>query len=344
MEKPLFQLRTRDVLKVLGVLALLYIVYLIWDVILLLFVSLIFAALIDPFAASLAKRKIPRGIAVIIIYIAFFGIVGTAVGVLAPVIASDVPQLIAASTDAFGALGQHEWVNTILGIEPQAVAPAQDTALNNLLGAGGSGAIAGLFSTVSGFFAGIVSLLIVLVMTFYLVAQDDPLGKILRSVVPDEYIPYLSGLFRRMRDKLGAWMRGQLILSVVIGSLVTIGLSIVGVKYAAVLGLLAGILEFIPILGPVFASLPALFFAFSGGGTVTFVIVLVMYIIIQQFENHILVPKVMQKAVGLNPVVSIIAILIGVRLGGIVGVLLAIPVATAMSVILADIFQRREHL
>ena len=76
----------------------------------------------------------------------------------------------------------------------------------------------------------------------------------------------------------------------------------------------------------------------------TFVIVLVMYIIIQQFENHILVPKVMQKAVGLNPVVSIIAILIGVRLGGIVGVLLAIPVATAMSVILADIFQRREHL
>ncbi len=344
MEKPVFQVRTRDILKILGVCALLYIVYLVWDVILLLFVSLIFAALIDPFAGSLAKRKIPRGIAVIIIYIAFFGIVGFAVGVLAPVIAHDVPQLVAASSDALSVVSQNEWLNTIFGGDNGITAPSQDGAFKGFWGDGGSGALAGIFSTVSGLLGGVVSLMIVLVMTFYLVSQDDPLGKILRSVVPDEYIPYLSGLFRRMRDKLGAWMRGQLVLSVVIGTLVTIGLSIIGVKYAAVLGLLAGILEFIPILGPVFASLPALFFAFSSGGTVPFIAVLIMYIVVQQFENHILVPKVMQKAVGLNPVVSIVAILVGVRIGGIVGVLLAIPVATAMSVIATDIFQRKKQL
>ncbi len=342
MEKPIFQVRTRDILKLLGVLAMLYIVYLVWDILLLLFITLIFAALIDPFAASLARRKIPRGLAVIIIYIAFFGIVGLAVGVLAPVIASDVPQLVAASSDALAALSQNELLSNVFGIEAQANIPAQEGAFNAWLG--GSSTIAGIFSTVSGFLGGLVSLLIVLVMTFYLVSQDDPLGKILRSVVPDEHIPYLSGLFGRMQDKLGAWMRGQLVLSVVIGTLVTIGLSLIGVKYAAVLGLLAGLLEFIPILGPVFAALPALFFAFSGGGSVTFIIVLIMYIVIQQFENHILVPKVMQKAVGLNPVVSIVAILIGVRIGGIVGVLLAIPVTTALSVVLTDIFKKQKHV
>lgn len=341
MEKHTFQIRTRDILKILGVFVAVYIVYLVWDILLLLFISLIFAALIDPFAASLARRKIPRGLAVIVIYIAFFGIVGLAVGVLAPVIASDVPQLVAATSDAVATLSQNELLSNLFGIESASL-PAQDSTFNAWLS--GSGTIAGIFSTVSGFFAGIVSLLIVLVMTFYLVAQDDPLGKILRSVVPDEYIPYLSGLVRRMREKLGAWMRGQLILSVVIGTLVTIGLSLIGVKYAAVLGLLAGLLEFIPILGPVFASLPALFFAFSGGGTVTFVIVLIMYIIIQQFENHILVPKVMQKAVGLNPVISIVAILVGVKIGGVVGILLAIPVTTALSVVLSDVFKKQKHL
>ncbi|PJC52670.1 MAG: hypothetical protein CO030_01620, partial [Candidatus Magasanikbacteria bacterium CG_4_9_14_0_2_um_filter_42_11] len=179
-------------------------------------------------------------------------------------------------------------------------------------------------------------------MTFYLVSQDDPLGKILRSLVPEQHIPYVSSLFRKIQDKLGAWMRGQLILSITIGLMVTIGLSIVGVKYAAVLGLLAALLEFIPILGPIFASIPALFFAFSNGGMVVFVIVLIMYIVIQQFENHILVPKIMQRAVGLNPIVSIVAILVGARFGGVVGVILAIPVATATSVILKDLFDKQK--
>jgi predicted PurR-regulated permease PerM len=344
MESRSITLHLRDILKLIGVCVALYVIYLIWDILLLLFVSLIFAALIDPFARSLARRRIPRGIAVLTVYIIFFGIVGLSVGVLAPVIAHDVPQLFVAGTDAFVRLSEHSWFETLFGsldISSQMSTTSDGSA--GVLGTSG-GALAGLFSTVSGFFGGVVSLFVVLVMTFYLVAQDDPLGKILRSVVPNQYIPYISDLFERIQTKLGAWMRGQLLLSLVIGSLVTIGLSLAGVKYAGVLGLLAGILEFIPILGPVFASVPGLFFAFTSGGTVLFVIVLGIYIVIQQFENHILVPKVMQRAVGLNPVMSIIAILIGVRIGGIVGALLAIPVATALSVVLSDVWVRNRRI
>jgi len=311
-----------------------------WDIVLLIFVALIFAALIDPFAASLARRKIPRGMAVFLVYIIFFGVVGTAVGILAPVVAHDVPQLVATSNDALSSLTKQESFVRLFGSGGVQIDSQTKTSLFS--GGSANGALAGLFSTVSDFFGGMVSLLIVLVMTFYLVSQDDPLGKILRSLVPENHIPYVSGVFRRIRDKLGSWMRAQLILSMSIGILVTIGLSIIGVKYAAVLGLLAALLEFIPILGPIFASLPALFFAFSGGGFVTAMVVFIMYIVIQQLENHIPVPMVMQRAVGLNPIVSIIAILVGARVGGVVGVILAIPVATVLSVILKDVFEKQK--
>ncbi|OIO19997.1 MAG: hypothetical protein CO029_03065 [Candidatus Magasanikbacteria bacterium CG_4_9_14_0_2_um_filter_41_10] len=339
IEDKTINIRIRDILKVFGMVAILYMLYLLWDIVLLLFVALIFAALIDPFAASLARRKIPRGVAVVLVYIIFFGVVGTAVGVLAPVVAYDVPQLVAASNDALSALTKQEWASQLFGGGVNTFTQTEQTIFT---GGNANGALAGLFSTVSGFFGGIVSLLIVLVMTFYLVSQDDPLGKILRSLVPENHIPYVSGIFRQIRDKLGSWMRAQLVLSITIGTLVTIGLSIIGVKYAAVLGLLAALLEFIPILGPIFASIPALFFAFSSGGFVLFVIVFIMYIVIQQFENHILVPKIMQRAVGLNPVVSIIAILVGARFGGVVGVILAIPVATVTSVILKNLFDKQK--
>ncbi|EKD67277.1 MAG: protein of unknown function UPF0118, partial [uncultured bacterium] len=289
--------------------------------------------------ASLARRKIPRGMAVVLVYIIFFGVVGTAVGILAPVLAHDVPQLVAATNDALSSLTQHAWVTQLFGGGVNTFAQTEQTLFS---GSNANGALAGLFSTVSGFFGGVVSLLIVLVMTFYLVSQDDPLGKILCSLVPEKHIPYVSSVFQKIQDKLGFWIRAQLLLSMAIGLLVTIGLSIIGVKYAAVLGLLAALLEFIPFLGPIFASLPALFFAFSDGGIVTFVIVLVMYIVIQQLENHILVPKVMQHAVGLNPIISIIAILVGARVGGVVGVILSIPVATVVSVILKDLFEKQK--
>lgn len=333
-------IRIRDILKFFGIVALLYIFYVVWDIVLLIFVALIFAALIDPFAASLAKRRMPRGMAVVVVYIVFFGIVGTAIGTLAPVVAHDVPQLVAASNDALSGITSQEWFTQFFGTS--SISTANQLESGFLTSGATGGALSGIFSTVSDVFGGLVSLLIVLVMTFYLVAQDDALGKILRSLVPDNHIPYVTSVFKKIQDKLGAWIRAQLLLSIIIGILVTIGLSIIGVKYAAVLGLLAALLEFIPILGPIFASLPALFFAFSGGGVVTFIIVLVMYIVIQQLENHILVPKVMQRAVGLNPIVSIIAILVGARIGGVLGVILAIPVATAVSVIVKDVFEKQK--
>jgi predicted PurR-regulated permease PerM len=150
-------------------------------------------------------------------------------------------------------------------------------------------------------------------------------------------------LVNRMQDKIGLWLRGQIILSVIIFLLTYLGLSILGVKYALVLALVAGLTEFVPYLGPILAAIPAVFFAFTQDPMLA-VFVIVLYYIIQLFENNFIVPQLMQKVVGLNPVVSIVVLLIGFKVGGIIGVILAIPVATAIGVFAKDIFQKRMSL
>ena len=335
---------TGTIFKLIGIGILLYLVYLVWSILLLLFVAILLAALIDPFAQWFEQKKIPRGLAVILIYIVLFGLIALLIIFLVPVITNDLPQLVANMQLFWHDLqGSHLWQQAMLGLERmKTVAPWTGGDIS----ASGStssvpSTISGVFSTISGFFGGIISSVIVLVITYYLSTQDDPLRKILVSIAPDEYVPYLLQLFKKMRDKLSYWLRAQLLLSLIIGLLVFTGLSILDVRYAGLLALLAAILEFIPYAGPTLATIPALFLSFSQGGGVLFVAVLVLYVLIQQLENHLLVPKIMERAVGLNPVVSIIALLIGFQLSGILGALLAIPVVTALSVFLKDVFHQK---
>ncbi len=339
MQDVRITISTSSLFKLLGFVLLLGLLYLIRDILLLIFIALIFAALIDPFARWLQGKKIPRGLAVVAIYIVVFGLLALIISLLSPVLIHDVPQFFSNFNKYIQDIQQNPFVQRAIGIIDQ-IAPSVNPGAQTLEGnavVGVQSTLTGLFSTVTGVFGGIFSFVLVLVMTFYMVVHDDPLRRIFRSVIPEQYVPYVSQLFDKIRDKLGAWMRGQLILSAIIGLLVFIGLAIIGVRYAAVLGLLAALLEFVPYVGPLFAAIPALLISFSQGGPVMFSLVLVMYIVIQQFENHILVPKVMQRAVGLNPIFSIVAILVGAKLAGVPGALLAIPVATALSVFLQDV-------
>lgn len=350
MEDIKVHISTRTILKILGVLFAVYLLYLVSDILMILFVALILAALIDPFADLLQSKKIPRAIAVIIIYLVLFGIITLSIVLLTPVISKDLPLFV----DNIGKFWVELQDNHIYQRILEGTKNIQNTlssygfgegqAVSQVSSGGVSNTLSGVFSTISGFFGGIFSLVLILVMTFYMVVQEDFLKKVLRSVLPDEYIPWCSQLMKKIRDKLGAWMRGQLLLSLIIGLLVFVGLSILGVKYAAVLGLLAALLEFIPYVGPVLAAIPALLLAFGQDGLAKLVIVVLVYIVIQQLENHLLVPKVMQKAVGLNPIISIVALLAGAKLAGVIGALIAIPVATALSVLLQDVLEKKNQV
>jgi predicted PurR-regulated permease PerM len=198
-----------------------------------------------------------------------------------------------------------------------------------------------VYAHVVKFFGGFISLVIIFVMTFYLTIQRDPIKKILTTVLPETMLPQWLDVAEKMKEKMGLWIRGQLLLSLTVGILVFCGLKILVIKYALVLGLFVAVLEFLPYIGPILASIPAMFIAFSDKGLVGFFTVMVMYFVIQQFENHLIVPKVMQKAVGLNPIVSIVSVLSGAKLAGVLGALVAIPVATALSVLLQHVLAKK---
>jgi predicted PurR-regulated permease PerM len=195
-----------------------------------------------------------------------------------------------------------------------------------------------VFTTIWGVIGGLAALLVVLVLAFYIVVEDDRARKYFKNLAPVEYQPYISQLIGKMQTKMGAWLRAQIILGLIVGVAVYIGLSLLGVKYALLLALMAGLFELIPYAGPVLSLIPAVLISFVQS-PIKGLFVIILYLVVQQLENNILVPKIMQKVVGLNPVVSIVAMLIGWKLGGVLGAILAIPVATMAAVLLEDLFE-----
>lgn len=201
---------------------------------------------------------------------------------------------------------------------------------DKLLQAGG-----GVLTVFKSIFSGIVMIVATFVLSFYLALQENGVRKFLQFITPKQYEDHILDLWQRSQKKLGNWLQGQLLLGFIIGVLVFIALSILGIPYAPILALLAAIFELVPVAGPIIAAIPAVLLAFLIS-PIKGILTLVVYFIIQQTENHIIVPNVMKKAVGLNPVVIIIALLVGAKLGGIIGMLLAVPTAAVLMEILRE--------
>jgi predicted PurR-regulated permease PerM len=335
-EKPhLITVSTWTIVKVVLILIGLALLWLLKDVVAILFMALLLAALIDPFADWFAKRKIPRGISVLIVYAILLGIAALALILVIPPVVSQVQQLIGNFAQTYEAavrsFSQFQAVSIEYGFGENFQSSLQ--ALQQGVGK----SVSEIFSTITGFFGGMAAFVVVLVLAFYMVVEEDAARRFFKNLAPEEYQPFLGTMFNKMQKRIGSWLRGQLVLGIVIGSAVYIGLLILGVPYALVLGLIAGLLEIVPYAGPMLSSIPILIIAFSVS-PLKGVMALVLIIAIQQIENNVLVPKVMQKATGLNPIVSIIALLVGIKLGGLVGAILAIPVATMVAVAAEELF------
>lgn len=192
------------------------------------------------------------------------------------------------------------------------------------------------FSVTSKVFGGLFSVLTVLIVSFYMILYHDKFkGNVAQLFHRDQRQKVIDTL-DHVDDKLGAWLTGQLVLSLVIGLVTWIALSILGLPFALPLAILAGMLEIVPTLGPILASIPAIIVALTVSPTLAIVIV-ALYIVIQLLENNILVPKIMQRAVGLNPVVVIVAVMIGANLMGVIGALLSIPFVSFLIVLFNSI-------
>lgn len=331
---------TITVLKIVAIVLALFFFYFIRDILLLIFISIILAAVIEPAVNWLEKQRIPRSLGVILIYVVL-------ILFLALIIRSVIPpmiQQVALLAQNFPSL----WSRVIENVDSIQQYSNTQGLTDNIqrvldgLQSSLSGAATSVYGFVISLFENIVNFIMVLVLAFYLVVQRDSVSKMFKAVTPARYHGYVVELFHAIQKKIGDWARGQLILGAIIGSLSFVGLIFLLPEYALVLALIAGVTELIPYLGPILGAIPAVFLGFTVAplSLSRGVAVLILYIAIQQLENNFIVPKVMKKQLGLNPVVTIIAMLIGGRMAGIIGLILALPVATSIGVIAKDFLEK----
>jgi predicted PurR-regulated permease PerM len=163
----------------------------------------------------------------------------------------------------------------------------------------------------------------------------------LRVVTPTQHQAYVLNLWKRSQTKIGKWMQGQLILGVIVGVLLYLGLTILGVPNALLLAVLAALFELIPVFGQFLAAIPAVAIGFVDGGVTGALLVAGLYIVVQQFEAHLIYPVVVKKVVGVPPLMVILSLIVGAKLAGFLGILLSVPIAGAIQELVADIDRRK---
>lgn len=283
------------------------------------FIAFIIMASLSSPVEMLKKRKVPNAVSVLLTYLTVLILLVLLVFPLVPFL-NDQMQMLFKSLpnyfyqvgDALGLTITSSQVNQLITSEVNNIGKNAYTLTSKVLG--------GFFSVIT-----------ILVVSFYWLLDRKNINAFLVNLMPQKSKSHATALLSNVEYKLGAWVRGQLVLCIFVGFLTWILLTIIGVPFALPLALIAGFLEVVPTLGPILAGVPAVMVAFTISPTMA-AIVIGMYIGIQVIENHLLVPKIMQKAVGLHPVAVIAAVMIGASLFGVIGALLSIPFVATLVV------------
>ena len=328
------EINTGTILRFILVILFFVFLYILKDVLIIFLFALIIASAISPFANWLDEKKFPRLLGVLLLYLVVLVLVIGVLSLIIPYISQDINQLVT-TLPQFVAK-----VSTSLEKVQQGSPQYLDflSEIQNILQGfsdylqQSSQSILGLIISI---FGGVMSAIAILIISFYLSVTKNGIEGFLGSIVPEKYEDYAISLWKRAELKVGLWLQGQLLLGLVIGLVVYVGLSLMGIKFALILGFIAAIFEIVPMVGPVLAAIPAIFLAFLLSPALG-LWVIVFYIIVQQLENHILVPVVLGKTVGLNPVVVIISLLVGQQFAGIPGMILSVPVATIIVEMMDD--------
>ncbi len=194
----------------------------------------------------------------------------------------------------------------------------------------------GFFNTASVAFGGIFNFVLIILISFYLSIQEKGIENFLRIIVPIKYENYVVDLWARAQRKIGLWMKGQVVLALVVAVIIYLLLSLLGIEYALLLAIIAGVMELVPY-GILVALIPAFSFSYVSGGLSTAIMVTGAYFIVHQFEVFLFSPLIIKQIVGLSPIVIILSALIGFELGGVWGAILAIPVAVLVMEYISDV-------
>ncbi|MDP3051913.1 MAG: AI-2E family transporter [bacterium] len=339
-EKVTIEITTGTIFRAILLVLLLVFLYLLRDILAVFLLAVVIASAIEPMAHWGTRRRIPRVLMVIAIYLTAFGFLSLSFYIIVPTLLTEfldfvhrVPSGWVTATD----------VQTLFGLAPNLPETLSNALTQLVIGLQGylEKFTAGFFHATAAIFGGAFSLVLVVIISFYLSVQEHGIEKFLQLVTPRQYEKYILDLWMRSQIKIGRWLQGQILLGVLVGVLVFLGLTILGVKYALMLAILAAILELLPMFGPIIAALPAIAIAFLESPSLALMVV-GFYIIIQQFENHLIYPVVVRKIVGVPSILVIVSMVVGWTLGGFWGILLAIPIAAVMTEFLNDVAAKKQ--
>ncbi len=322
-----------------------YLLYLIRDTILIVLTSIVIASFVESAVRKLKKYRFNRTLTAVLVYFLVIAAFGGVFYAFVPILLGELSSIATLLAQYFPSSG------LLHSLQGETFTGARDifnslthVSLQGLIGENGvltgSGNVSGVFKSLVILFGGIVNLLLILIISFYLSIQERGIENFLRIVVPLQYEDYVIGIWQRTERKIGLWIQGQLLLGLIIGIAIYIGLLIMGVPYALLLALLAGLTELIPF-GLILAIIPAIVFAYVDGGLHTALWVGLFYIIVQQLENYLIAPMIVKRVTGVPTLVVILSLLIGAKLGGVWGIILAIPVAVCFLEIMSDMEKKK---
>ena len=321
MYNPLFNyIISNQFIAGLVIIAIGFLVWEVREILVAVFISYVIMSALYPAAKFLMNRKVPKILAIVIPYLIVLSLVVLLILPLLPFFVAQIqslfenlPVFVRQSSEA-------------LGISIQA------SQISSYLTSSLEGFTRNAFTVTTKIFGGIFSVLTIIIVSFYLLVYHDRLDRFFVAFFPRSLDPAVARIIADIEIKLGAWLRGQIFLSFTVGFLTWVALKILGLEFALPLALLAGILEIVPTIGPIISAIPAVIVAFAISPSMAAITALA-YTGIQLAENNFLVPKIMQKAVGLNPVIVIVAILMGAKLMGVLGALLAVPFVSVIVII-----------
>ena len=328
MANQTLDISTSSIIRIFVVILGIGFLFAIWQILASIFLAFVIAAAVEPGVKLLSKLKIPRLLGALVVYaIGLLLIVSVFYSVL-PSLVNETKQL---STDL-----PSSYTGVIRNIEEFFGKTSEDRASSQQIQSffsdlqkSISSGTSNIFSVTFNFFGSVISLILIFVISFYLVLQKDGLENFLKSVIPDAHQEYAIDLWKRVQAKLGKWFQGQVLLGIFAGASMFLALLLMDVKYALTIAFMVGVLEIIPVIGPIIAGLVT-FALISFQSLLLALVALVIFLVIEQLQAHLVLPHVMSKTIGLNPIVIIIALLVAGKLIGFWGVILALPLTVTI--------------
>jgi len=341
----------KSVLVVLMVLVGAYLVYSIGSILVVFFISFFIAAALDPLVDLLQSYHVPRAVGLLLIYVLVFFLVALLFAQLLPLIASQLIGIATLVNNFIVGISNNSVSNLPFGaqikpfldelykaIDFKVVAVQLQSSLqlisSQLVNLGGN-----LWSVILQISNGMMNFMLILILVFFMTVDENALENFCISVFPAKYSGYISHRMQMVKNKIGEWIRGQFFVSMAAGVITFIGLAIAGVNYSLTISLIAGVCMIIPVFGRVVAAIIALPIVLNQSPALALFLI-IYYFAISQVENNIMVPLFMNKAVGLSPIMIIFSLLVGFQLMGVLGLVLAVPIATIIAIFAKDLGRR----